>query len=177
MSARFAPTGSTPYSRTPVAIVDNVAELAGTGKVTGCVTVRFTSDRTAYVSTDGAHVNDSNPALQFRGRDYLAGIHVTRNGDGPWIPSRVHVTDRAKWTDAPRTFTDAIAAAATAVVEQLATPDVLGQAAAAVDAQRLHHLRAILPELESKAADAARELDDVRREVADLTAAEISRKA
>lgn len=118
-----APTTYTSWPRVTVTLPDE-------GKVTGAFTVTFTNGEHASALTDGAHVNDDNQAVEYRGASYLAHVHVYRGADGTWRAGDKyppHVTRRENWSDAPRTYRDAIANAIAEAVDAVASvsPEII----------------------------------------------------
>lgn len=89
--------------------------LPDDGKVSGAFTMHYTDANHAAAYTDGAHVNDDNLAINFRGESFLVRIDVYRLPDGSLTidpPSggynRASVTRRQNWSDAPPSFAAAI---------------------------------------------------------------------
>jgi hypothetical protein len=91
----------------------------GRSVVTGSVRVAFTGADTAFVDTTGAHHNDSNPAIVFRGSDYLASVHARREADGAWVATHESVSARGSFSQAPVTHKRAIADALLAALAQV----------------------------------------------------------
>lgn len=108
--------------------------LPDDGKVTGAVTAYLTRADHASVRTEGAHVNDENLAVTYRGEDFLVHVHVFRGADGTWslgADDTPHVTRRESWSDAPpsyaRAVVDAIVHAADAALS--VSPELVERAA------------------------------------------------
>lgn len=88
----------------------------------GPVMATFTDAGHVHVSTDGAHVNDDNPCLAYRGQEYRVSVNLFADA-GPDLPAWSErpdgyrtITRRPQWTDAPRTYAAAIVDAITAAV-------------------------------------------------------------
>lgn len=158
-------TNAQPWVKTPKLVV-TVGHGKGKSVVTGRVTISFIGDGIAFVGTDGAHHNDNNPAISFRGTEWLAHEAFTRQPDGTW-----ELTDpRANYgtvqrglarvgSHTPTTHRAAIVEALAATVAQHWTPELDRQATYAHAAQRLHGLLperaeivATLAELDSRIA-------------------------
>jgi hypothetical protein len=137
----------------------------------GPVVAAFTDGGHVAVGTDGAHISDDNPALVFRGRDYLANVHLyAEPGDGrePWSPRRSDrsiVKKRRPYVDAAPTHAKAIEEAIISAVRAYvaANPDVLRMAEAAQANNELVNL-------EEKRAEAVAALADIDASIATQSA-------
>lgn len=97
----------------------------------GPAVAAFTDAGHVSVGTDGAHINDDNPCLTFRGQEYLVHVHLYVSLGWDVKPGdHVSIQRRPQWTDAPRTHRDKIVAAiASAVRAYLAEhPETLREA-------------------------------------------------
>lgn len=131
-------------------------ELPADGKVTGTFSVSFQGDGYAYAGTTGAHVNDDNPAIDFRGESFLTSLRLRRQSDGTFAhvdSCRPHVTRRSNWTDAPPSFADAIVKAVCAHVADLWTEELEARGTDASARQNLSSLQREEAELRAKLAE------------------------
>lgn len=156
-------TGWIPYPQVTAAL----AHGAGKSAITGTLHIAFTGTGTAYVTTAGAHHNDDNPAVTYRGAQWLVGVHLQRGADGVWAEThhsrRGGITRRGRLADAPHTYRAAIRDAVIAATAGLWTPELDRAAAYAHAAQRLHAQ-------EGQRAEAARILADIDTDIAALRA-------
>lgn len=134
----------------------------------GPVVAAFTDGGHVAVGTDGAHINDDNPALVFRGQDFLANVHLfAEPGDGrePWSPRRsssdVSIKKRRPYVDAAPTHAKAIEEAIISAVRAYvaANPDVLRMAEAS-------HANNVLLDLEEKRAETVAALANIDASIA-----------
>lgn len=123
----------------------------------GAVQAAFTEADHVSVTTD-AHVNDDRPTIVYRGRDYLIHLHLYASRgwtQGDYAPS---VKSRDNWSDAPRTYRQAIIDTVSDAVRAYAVshPEVL-RAAEYADAHN------DAESLEKEANELAEKLADVRK--------------
>jgi hypothetical protein len=143
----------------------------GTGKsvVSGPIEIVFNGPDTVYLSTD-AHHNDTQPALRFRDRDWLASAHLTRAADGSWSEtdkhSRYGITERAAdWNKTtPATFRAAIIDALCVAAAAHWTPELARQAAYARAIQSLGSARRTQEEARAALAEANAAVDALERD-------------
>lgn len=107
----------------------------------GTVECAFTSADHVSVTTD-AHINDSRPTVQYRGRDYLIHLHLYASRGWTSGDYASSVKSRDNWSDAPRTYRQAIIDTVSDAVRAYAVshPDILRAAEyadASNDADRL----------------------------------------
>lgn len=139
----------------------------------GAVECAFTSADHVSITTN-AHVNDHAPTVQYRGRDYLIHIHLYASRG--WTPGEhaPSVKSRDNWSDAPRTYRQAIIDTVSDAVRAYAVsnPDVLRAAEyadASNDADRLSRevqeasdtLKSLRAQLRSAERRAARNAENV----------------
>lgn len=147
----------TPELRVPV------GKGKGASVVSGPARIAFTGAGRAYISTDGAHHNDDNPAITFRGRDWLVDVHAVRSPDGAWTEH----DGRSSWAvkqrgamggkGAPDTFRTAIVSAMLETIADYWTPEIDQLAAYANAAQSIGRAQ-------EKVAEAARALAEAEEE-------------
>lgn len=159
MSTATTDRPTTKWVQTPKLKVDlNYGTGKGSTRVTGTVTFHFTGENSVFVSTDGAHVNDDNPAVDYRGESWLVSAHYERDEHGNWDLYRSggrNVTRRASWSDAPRTYEQAILLAVFDALKTVWNDEWARQGKHAYAAQTLVYLE---KERETKAKELA-ELD------------------
>ena len=134
------------------------------GKVTGQAQLILRGNGSVLVRTD-AHINDDKPALNYRGESFLFDVDYTRQADGSFAVtewdddgrkwSRIHVTRRQNWSDAPPSFAKALVAAVAERLESVWTPELDRAGLEADVAQRLHSL-------EREEAKLAQKLEEVQ---------------
>jgi hypothetical protein len=97
-------------------------EILLDGKVSGRVVAKPMRHGYVFVSTDGAHVNDDNPAIDFRGESWLVTLRLI-DGNDP----QPHITRRQNWSDAPPSYARTIVEAVSAAVAEYmsAHPDIV----------------------------------------------------
>lgn len=136
------------------------------GKVTGTFKVCFQGDGNVYAGTEGAHVNDNNPAIDYRGESFLVSLHPKRQEDGTFECDRqyIHVTRRQNWSDAPPSFRDAIVKAVCEHVASLWSEDLERFGNDSRARQRLASLQREEEELKGKLAEVRK---GIRSEVKD----------
>lgn len=142
------------------------------GKATGPIEISFTSATTAHVATR-AHVNDANPAVVFRDREWLVGFHFTMAEDGTWHTandSRYAVTERARWREAPPSFAKAIAKECAAAVKAAATAEILIQAEQAHRESRRSLIDFQIAQAEAEIAERQSAIDALREQRAEIAA-------
>jgi hypothetical protein len=159
-------TGTGRFSRGPAPTVDNpgwvpfpevTVTLPDDGKVTGAITLTFTGEHVS-ARTEGAHVNDENLAVAYRGESFLVHVGVYLEADGSWSANRdrvPHVTRRASWSDAPPSFRAAIVAAVEEAVNAVASvsPELVRAGRYASAMQALSSATRDLAELDAKRRD------------------------
>lgn len=126
----------------------------------GDVSCAFTDAGHVSVTTD-AHVNDSRPTVQYRGRDYLIHLHLYASRDWSIDPAgHTSVKSRDNWSDAPRTYRQAIIDTVSASVREyaLSHPDIL-RAAEYADASNE------VERLEKEASEASARLKALRAQL------------
>lgn len=135
--------------------------------VSGRVTLVFTDRNTVIVDTAGAHVNDNNLAVTFRGNSYLVHLALVRhNESGPWtVNPDVHqdVKSRTSWSKATPHQHNTIIAALCDVVGGEWTADLGHRGEQARIAQQLHYL-------ETEREQVATHLTALDKKIYDLTA-------
>jgi hypothetical protein len=141
----------TEYRRYPKVRVE-LNHGKGKSVVTGPVTITFNGDDTAVVDTEGAHINDDNPAVNFRGERLLIHLRLMRNAEGNWQgqPGSLQSVTRANWTDAPPSFVGAVFAAVAAKVTEVWTEDIAREAAYVGAGNQAHSLEGDLVKLEAQ---------------------------
>lgn len=134
-------------------------DLPESGKVTGTYTLTFRGEGSALARTDGAHINDNNPAVDFRGESFLLHLELRRDpatgevtfgeSSGSRSP-RGGVTRRSNWSDAPPSYADKIGEAIRAHAQSVWT-DEHDRAGLEADAmQNLHRLERDLDEAQTQ---------------------------
>lgn len=148
----------------------------GAKVVTGVATLTFVDDRVLF-STDGAHINDNTPAVDFNGESWLVRLSLARDGDGVWALERdAHqsVTRRATWSEAPKSFRAAIVAAAQAAVTEHWTEDLARQVRYARAAQDLHRAEPELVKAQAEVDRLTRTIAELRQALADNAPQEVA---
>lgn len=142
------------------------------GKVSGVVTLtpighRDNTRHRMWIATDGAHVNDDTPAVDFRGESWLTHVLAELDELGTWHRVEVgtyDITRRASWGEPPATYAAAITAALLATAAAHVTPEMLRLGERANIAQDLHRV-------DEKRAELETELTTLNRRATDLRAA------
>lgn len=192
-TSRFTPRDDVPVSRNPYTYQRGPSvrvELPADGKVTGSVVIQYVGQgHHVIVGTDGAHVNDDNPAIYYGGERFIGRVWPIKNdgNDGSWIvdpdqswnktspwSDATGKYTRTEWSDAGKLATRMIDAALLKCVADNYDPalDALAEARsaenAAMDAWRKYD------EAKTAAADARKELrrrerylDEARRKATD----------
>jgi hypothetical protein len=136
--------------------------LPADGKVTGAAEAVFYGDGRVGVLTTDAHVNDDNPAIDFRGESWLVNLRFVRQSDEGFTfepDNWGHITRRETWShDIPRTYYAAIVEAIRAHLPAVWTAALDTAGRSADVAQNLHRL-------EGDAAEIADRLHDVRDKI------------
>lgn len=123
--------------------------LPMSGKVTGTAILLVRGDGTGQIRTEGAHVNDDNPAVDYRGESFLVHLEVVRDetgkvslpDDGYRLGKYGSVTRRSNWSrsDAPVSFAMAIAEALVAEAQTRWTDEFEAEGLVAKTQQDLHY--------------------------------------
>lgn len=145
-----------------------VFELPETGKVTGRITLTWMGRGRVITSTERAHVNDTNPALDYRGESWLMHAFLVRSPEGEVTPSdRVHITRRANWTDATPGFRKPLLKAVCDLVADLTPQDFAGY-------DRAGEIAAVHQEL-SRDEDTMAQIDEQINDLTEQRAALVKR--
>lgn len=113
-TSRFAPKGDAPVNPNPNPYTFRQypsvrVELPADGKVTGSVVISYVGQgHKVIVGTEGAHVNDNNPAIYYGGHRYIGRVWPVPNdgNDGPWIVDPDNSWNKTSpWSDASGKYT------------------------------------------------------------------------
>jgi len=136
------------------------------GKVTGTYVLVVRGD-TALVLTEGAHVNDDNPAIEYRGKSYLVHLELQRvDGKVSFVAEHGYRSPREAVSKrgldypntAPPSFSAAICEAIRAHAEEVWTDEVAPQGYVASTAQALHSTEREYAEAEKQFAEVKAQL-------------------
>jgi hypothetical protein len=128
--------------------------LDPTAKVSGVFEITWQGNGNIYVGTHGAHVNDDNAAIDFRGESWLVS-----NG-------RPHVTRRQNWSDASPAASSAIVAAIAEAVEAVTTDADIRAGECADAGQAIHSAERTAGELAEQLAEQRAIIRKAKRRIA-----------
>lgn len=76
------------------------------GKVSGSVVIAYVGqDGGVFIGTDGAHVNDDNPAITYNGDEFIGRVWVTQDENGAWVASDTAWNKASQWSDPAGKYT------------------------------------------------------------------------
>jgi hypothetical protein len=143
--------------------------LDPTAKVSGVFEITWQGNGNIYVGTHGAHVNDDNAAIDFRGESWLVSLHFVRQSDGSYATSpngRPHVTRRQNWSDASPAASSAIVAAIAEAVEAVTTDADIRAGERADAGQAIHSAERTAGELAEELAEQRAIIRKAKRRIA-----------
>lgn len=121
-----------------------------------------------------AHINDSRPALVYRGEEFIGSMHLDLGPAGFVAdPGWVHLSRRSNWSDAPRTYREAmVAAVVDAVTTYVASvdPTIMDKGELAEIGQRMHGASRKLVEARQLVADLQAQMTALESRRAEITA-------